>query len=188
MNEPPSRNPAPVGSGGAGAARESAAGVGREAGEPALFDAVLHPHRSLSPFGFVILMTCVGLVSFTAGIVFLLAGAWPVFGFFGLDAALIYIAFRMSYRSGQLHETVRLTRTALTVRRVSPSGAVKSWTFEPYWLRVEMDDPPEHHSQLRLTSHGRALVIGSFLSPAERLDLARALGTALHRQHAAARA
>ena len=188
MNEPPSRNPAPVGSGGAGAARESAAGVGREAGEAALFDAVLHPHRSLSPFGFVILMTCVGLVSFTDGIVFLLAGAWPVFGFFGLDAALIYIAFRMSYRSGQLHETVRLTRTALTVRRVSPSGAVKSWTFEPYWLRVEMDDPPEHHSQLRLTSHGRALVIGSFLSPPERLDLARALETALHRQHAAARA
>ena len=42
-----------------------------------------------------------------------------------------------------------------------------------------MDDPPEHGSQLALASHGRRLTIGSFLSPGERLDLARALRAAL---------
>ena len=30
--------------------------------------------------------------------VFLLAGAWPVFGFFGLDVLLVYWAFRLNYR------------------------------------------------------------------------------------------
>ena len=42
-----------------------------------------------------------------------------------------------------------------------------------------MDDPPDHGSQLILSSHGRSLVVGSFLTPAERLDLARALRHAL---------
>ncbi len=156
-----------------------ALGAGPQASEKSLFDAVLLPYRSLSPLGFVVLMTFVCLVSFTAGIVFLLAGAWPVFGFFGLDVLLIYIAFRASYRSGRLYETVRLTRDALTVQRVFPSGEVKSWTLQPYWLKVEMDESPETRSPLRLVSHGKSLVIGSFLTPTERLELARALRAAL---------
>ena len=53
--------------------------------EPTLFSATLTPHRSLGRTGFVILMLAVGGVSFVAGLVFLIAGAWPVFGFFGLD-------------------------------------------------------------------------------------------------------
>ena len=30
---------------------------------------------------------------------FLLLGAWPVFGFFGLDVLLLYLAFRANYRA-----------------------------------------------------------------------------------------
>lgn len=158
--------------------------TGRREEDAALFDAILHPHRSLSPLGFVVLMAFVCLVSFTAGIAFLIAGAWPVFGFFGLDVLLIYIAFRLSYRSGRLYETLRLTRDSLTVQRFFPSGEVKSWNFQPYWLRVEMDDPPRTDSRLRLTTHGRSLVIGSFLTPTERLEVAEALKAALATQRA----
>jgi uncharacterized membrane protein len=168
-------------------AKEAAAPVPETRGQEedaALFDAILQAHRSLSPLGFVVLMAFVCLVSFTAGIAFLIAGAWPVFGFFGLDVLLIYIAFRLSYRSGRLYETVRLTRDSLTVQRVFPSGEVKSWTFQPYWLRVEMDDPPRPDSRLRLTTHGRSLVIGSFLTPTERLEVAEALKAALATQRA----
>ena len=71
-----------------------------DSGEPTLFSAVLTPHRSLSATGFVIVMALVGGVSFAAGIAFLLMGAWPVFGFFGLDVLLIYLAFRANYRAG----------------------------------------------------------------------------------------
>ncbi len=150
--------------------------------DEALFDAVLHPHRSLSPLGFFILMAVIGGVAFGAGIAFLLMGAWPVFGFLGLDVLLVYIAFRLSYRAARLYETVRLTENELKVQRVNPSGRIKTWTFQPFWLRVEMDDPPRHDSQLVLTSHGRNLVIGAFLTPEERLDLAKALRAALARQ------
>lgn len=145
------------------------------------FDAVLNPHRSLGPRGFLILMLAVGGVSFVAGVVFLLMGAWPVVGFFGLDVLLIYVAFKLNYRSGRLVEAVRLTDSQLHIRRILPNGRTREWSFEPYWVRVEMDDPPEHASQLTLRARGRGLTIGAFLTPEERLQLARALVEALGR-------
>ena len=144
-----------------------------------LFNAVLHPHRSLSPEGFVVLMIAVSLVCFSAGAAFVVMGAWPVLGFFGLDVLLIYVAFRVNYRWGRMYETVILTEDNLTIERVTPDGRINRWRFQPYWLRVSMDDPPYHDSALTITSHGKALVIGAFLTPEERLEVADALREAL---------
>src|SRR5690606_29773979 len=80
---------------------------------PTLFDAELRPHRSLSPRGFLLLMSGVCALSFTGGLAFFLAGAWPVVGFLGADVLLIYLAFRASYRSGCLVERLHLTRDRL---------------------------------------------------------------------------
>lgn len=146
---------------------------------PLHFDAVLHPQRSLSPAGFLALMAVLVAVSFTAGIVFLAMGAWPVFGFFGLDILLLYIAFRLNYRSGRAYQTVQLTDTELIVRDVDPKGRERSWRFEPTWLRVELEEPAGPRSALALCSHGGALIIGAFLTPEEKEDFARALRRAL---------
>jgi uncharacterized membrane protein len=155
------------------------------AGCPApFFDAELRPHRSLGPLGFWLLMTAVSLVCFTAGIAFLLIGAWPVFGFFGLDVLLIYVAFRLSYRSGRLVEFVRLDERILTLVRRQPGGRTETWRFEPFWVRVAMDDPPRHDSRLVLSSHGRHVTFGGFLTPEERLEVATALRAALVRWRA----
>ena len=148
------------------------------------FDAELRPNRSLGPAGFLALMGFLVLVSFAAGAAFALVGAWPVFGFFGLDVLLVYVAFRLNYRSGRLRETIRLDETSLEVRRVQPDGRARSWTFQPYWLRLSEPDPEDPDSHLVLRSHGRSLVVGAFLSPEERADLARALALALARQRA----
>jgi len=149
--------------------------------EPVLFDALLTPHRSLSPRGFVILMSLAALIGFAFGAAFLVMGAWPIFGFCGAEWLLFYICFRLNYRAARLRERVRLTPALLTVERCDPRGRVQSWSFQPYWLRVEMDEAALHGSELALTSHGRRLTIGSFLSPPERLDLAQALRAALVR-------
>ncbi len=143
------------------------------------FDAVLTPHRSLSPLGFYAVMAVAAGASLVLSIAFFLMGAWPVVGFFGLDVALLYIAFRLSYRSGRLTEIVQLTRDALTVRRVAPSGRRSEWRSQPTWLRVEIDDPPRHDSQLVLASHGRRLTVGAFLTAPERFEVAEALRAAL---------
>ena len=144
---------------------------------PCFFDAVLQPHTSLGRQGFLLLMSAVCAVCLAGGAVFLVAGAWPVTGFFGLDAALIYIAFRANYRWARTRETLRLTEDALVVERVDPAGRVERWLFQPGWLRV---DAPNSGS-LVLSSHGRHLAIGAFLTPDERTDLARALNEALAR-------
>src|SRR4051812_2258054 len=102
--------------------------------EDTRFSALLTPHRSLEPKGFMVLMGAVCLVSFGTGLLFYMLGAWPVIGFMGLDVALIYIAFRLNYRAARLYETVDLTRDALTVTRVEPSGKAHVWSFNPYWV------------------------------------------------------
>src|SRR6185437_13935069 len=89
-----------------------------ESSSPILYDAVLSPHRSLPPRGFTYLMLAVAAVSFGISLFFVLHGAWPVTPFFGLDVVLVYLAFRVSYRSARLREEVRLTEDSLTVDRV----------------------------------------------------------------------
>ena len=153
----------------------------REARETLVFDALLTPHRSLSRRGFLIVMAAVCAACLAAGLLFVLVGAWPVVAFLGLVVALIYIAFRINYRHGRTYETLELTPRNLTVRRVDHRGKASSWRFQSTWLQVLLEDPKAHHSRLTLRSHGRKLVIGAFLSPAERLDLATALRCALAR-------
>lgn len=148
---------------------------------PVFFDTVLQPHRSLPPRGFTMLMALTGVLSVSLGTGFVLLGAWPVCGFFGLDVLLLYVAFRHSYRSARQRETVRLTAADLTVERVSVRGERRHWRFQPYWLRVVFEERDEETNRLVLTSHGRSLVVGSFLAPAERRTLAASLKGALGR-------
>lgn len=150
-----------------------------EAAARVFFDAVLHPHRSLGRTGFLVLMGAVALAATVVSLGFLLLGAWPVAGFCGLDVLLLFWAFRASYRSARLYERVRLTGEELTVHRVAWRQPERRWRFQPYWLRVRMDDPPEHESQVRLCSHGRSVTVGAFLTPDERLAFANALRDAL---------
>lgn len=158
----------------------AAAMAGPRAAEgKSLFSAILTPYRSLDPSGFMILMGAVAAVSFAAGAAFYAIGAWPVTGFLGLDALLIYWAFRLSYRSGRLYETVDLTGDMLTVTRVLPSGRARSWTFNPYWARCQLMESARAGRQLCLTSHGKRLIFGRFLSPEEKQDFAEALSGAL---------
>ena len=142
-------------------------------GERQIFlEAVLYPYRSLSRRGFILFMAALAAASLIAGVTCLAVGAWPIFGFFGLDVALVYVAFRVNYRSARQYERVRLTERSLTVERVSARGRSRRWRFEPYWIRVVFDETDETNS-LALASHGRTLVLGSFLAPDMRRESCR---------------
>ena len=143
------------------------------------FRAILHPHRSLDPRGFLILMLAIGTISFVMGVVFLSMGAWPVFGFFGLDVLLIYVAFRLNYRSGRAYEVVELTPAVLTLTLVEPSGRQKSFEFNPYWVRVRLSERPDGRTNLRIASHGREFEFARCLNDDERREFARVLEGAL---------
>jgi uncharacterized membrane protein len=148
--------------------------------EPTLFSAVLTPHRSLGRTGFIVLMCLIGGISFVAGLVFFIAGAWPVMGFFGLDVLLIYVAFKVSYRSAAAYEQVTMTPSTLTVRKVSHRGRVAEWTLNPLWVRLQREANEEFGiERLFLVSRGRRLPVATFLGPAEKASFANALSAAL---------
>jgi uncharacterized membrane protein len=149
--------------------------------EPPFFERVLMPHRSLPPRGFHALMAVLFCISVAVGIGFVSAGAWPVCGFFGLDVALIWLAFRLSYRSARRSETLRLREDTFTVERVDIYGERRTWRFQPFWLRVILEERPDESNRLLLASHGRSLVIADFLGPPMRRELAATLRDALAR-------
>ena len=148
--------------------------------EPTIFSAVITPQRSLSATGFLVLMLCIGGVSFASGMLFLLLGAWPVFGFLGLDVLLIYVAFRANFRSARAYEEVTVTASELIVRKVSQHGKVREWTLNPLWVRLDRIVHDEFGiERLFLVSRGRRLSIAGFLSPDEKASFAQALSAAL---------
>jgi len=149
------------------------------------FERELLPHRSLPPRGFHLLIGLLGLVSLGVGIGFVALGAWPICGFFGLDVAALYLAFRLSYRSARQREVLRLAGDDFTVERIDIYGERREWRFQPFWLRVILEERPDESNRLLVTSHGRSLVIGDFLGSPVRRELAHSLRAALARWRAA---
>jgi uncharacterized membrane protein len=148
--------------------------------EPTIFSATLTPHRSLGRVGFLILMLLFGAASFITGMMFIVIGAWPVFGFFGLDVLLLYWAFRLNYRHAAAYEQVTITSSALKVRKVSHLGRVREWVLNPLWVRLDKIELEEFGiDRLFLVSRGKKLAIASFLGPNEKASFAKELGQAL---------
>ncbi len=148
----------------------------------ALFSATLLPHRSLSRKGFITLMLATGSASLATGVAFAMRGAWPVTGFSALVVVLLYLAFRLNYRSARLSERIVLGERELRITRLHPSGERESWSFNPYWVNFQHLRRDYEADELSLASHGRKLVFGAFLSDSEKDSFAAALNAALARQ------
>ena len=148
--------------------------------EPTIFSATLTPHRSLGRVGLMILMVLFGGISFVTGMLFLVIGAWPVLGFFGLDVLLLYWAFRLNYRHADAYEQVTVTPSTLKVRKVSHLGRAREWVLNPLWVRLDMTEIHEFGiERLFLITRGKQLSIASFLGPDEKASFAKELGNAL---------
>jgi uncharacterized membrane protein len=148
--------------------------------EPTIFSATITPHRSLSRTGFLVLMLAIGGISFAAGVAFLMAGAWPVLGFFGLEFAIVYWAFRANYRAAKAYEEVTVTASELTVRKVSSRGRIREWTANPVWVRLDRVTHAEYGTErLVLVSRGQRVPVAGFLGPQEKDSFAHALAAAL---------
>ena len=147
--------------------------------EPGAFHAVLTPYRSLGPSGFLALMIAFGAMGFVTGVVFLIAGAWPVLGFFGVDVLLVYVAFKLNYRSGRLYETVDVTPAKFSWTRVHPSGRQEQFDCNPHWARLNFREWPDGRTALSIAAEGKELAFARFLTDDERRDLASALRAAL---------
>lgn len=149
---------------------------------PFLFEAILRPRRSLGRRGITILSAVVGVVSLANGMIFWLAGAWPVVGFCGVDAALLWFLLNLNMRRAeQRYEAIRLGEDALTIEHGDHRGVFARFALPPGWLRVDTDDSEFGQSRVTVSVRGQTIAIGLFLSPVERRQLAAALRAALVR-------
>jgi uncharacterized membrane protein len=145
-----------------------------------VFEATLRPHRSLGRDGFRLMMTLCCASAIFSSIPFILLGAWPVAGFYGLDVLALFIAFKINYRCARAEERVRLTYVEFLLRKITHSGEMKEWRFNPLWSRLTLDEDEVFGAlRLQVVSRGHTVPIGDFLAPPQRRDLADALGAAL---------
>jgi uncharacterized membrane protein len=138
------------------------------------FATSLSPHRSLSPEGFKWVIRGAVAANLVIGVPLLILGAWPVMGFMGLDILLLWWLFKRSYLDARRSETLVLTDSELLVDRVAPDGEREEHRLDAYWLRLDVTE-----ERLVVISKGNRLVIGRFLSPDARLELAEQLKAAL---------
>lgn len=143
------------------------------------FDALIEPNPPLKTRHMFLVVFGIALVSFIAGVLFVLRGAWPVTPFFGADVLLLYWAFVMVRERARRSERITLTSEKLVVERKAVGRKPVQHQLNPYWLRVEHDDPERMGAELALVSHGKRLVVGGFLGADERANLADALRAAL---------
>ena len=146
-----------------------------------LFEALLYPHRSLSERGLLILT--IGTIAIIAlwGGLFLILGAWPIFGFVGGEWLLFWWLLRTHFRGDRRAERIRLYADRLLVQQIDAKGRVAEATFEPYWLQVVLHERGFENPALLLRSHGKAVEIGAFLGAGERRQFAEQLQAALAR-------
>lgn len=147
--------------------------------ERVLFDATLRPNPPMSMAALKLVVCAVAAINLGFGLLFVLQGAWPVTPFMGVDVLFLAWALNATRIAANAFERVRLTPVVLSILRHSPTGRENTVSMNPYWVRVDMEDPPQRTSPLLLRSHGRALQIGRFLAPPDRLSVARALRAAL---------
>ena len=148
--------------------------------EEPVFDALLTPHRSLGRTGFLVVMGICAFVWLSSGVFFLSKGAWPVFGFFGLDVILLWLAFKWNYRAARAREEVRLWRHDMLIRKIAPSGRAEEHRFNPFWTRFLVSRHDEIGvTDMNVVGEGRNVSIGSFLNPDDRDSFAKAFSAAL---------
>lgn len=127
-----------------------------------------------------VLLLCVAVGGMVTSLPFVLIGAWPVAGFFGMDVLMVYLAFRASFRAAKAYEDISVTPLELLLQKVSPRGDRREWRFNPVWVRLDRQEHEEFGTQrLDLISRGDRVEVAGFLGPEAKAEFADRLGRAL---------
>lgn len=137
-----------------------------------------HPHRSLGPQGYRVLLGAVIAANAAGAIVFAAAGAWPVSGFMGLDVLALYLALHFSRAQTRAYERITISSRAFTVERCDARGNRTESTLPSYWARVHFEGD-ENSGDITVRSHGKSITVGEHLPGPERHLFAETLKKAL---------
>lgn len=147
-----------------------------------VFSAELHPYRSLGRNGHRIFFLIAGALSVAHMAVFMISGAWPVVMFFGADFLILFGAFWLNNRAARAKEIVSLSRTNISIRKITPSGKETEYAFNPFWARFLVSRKPKIGiTAMHVRGNGRETDVGTFLPLDDRERFASAFSGALAR-------
>jgi uncharacterized membrane protein len=146
-----------------------------------LFEAVIVPHRSLSPRALAALLGVIVVLAGATAAAAVSQGAWPVGGFTIIELGLAALLFRLNARAAREAELILLSESGLRIIRTDAKGSRRETVLSPQWLRVRLTDRPGRVPLLSLAARGADEEIGRCLGEGEKRELAAALEEALHR-------
>lgn len=150
--------------------------------DPVTFEAVCTANQSLGDRGMTAIAVFVVAASTAVATLFSVLGAWPVVGFAGAEVLLVLGLLSLHRRGGRrAMEVVVLAGGRLVVRRTDTRGRREELAFDPYWVRVSLQERRGTASRLMLNERQRGIEVGGLLGDAERRELAATLADALRR-------
>jgi uncharacterized membrane protein len=152
---------------------------------PLFMDAVITPHRSLTPRGAVMLIGAVTLFDAGMAAVFVAVGAAPIPIFFAIGLFAMVIALIASHRASQRRECIQVSAAEVRVVEQERGGEQLVWVSPTAFTRVSFSDGEDHdETALRLHLSDKAHPVAQALTRRERREFARALEAALQRARA----
>lgn len=147
---------------------------------PPVFEAMSTPPHGISRDAILRIGLLLGGAALLCGIGFAWLGAWPVFGFLGVEVLLVLALLSSHARwSSRAFERVRLAEGRLMIERDNGRGRRETTTLDAYWVRPQWIESAPGEGRLLLSARGGRVEIGVFLSGAERRSLHAALDAAL---------
>ena len=136
---------------------------------------IIRPNRSLTWKQTKIVYFCIASYSLSIAGVLAVMGFWPVLPFAGGEIAVLGIAFYVNALAGTSVQVVTVGGDVVKVEKERPGPRCK-WLFQRAWARVDIDwSAGDRSSRLVVRSHGNHVVLGEFLTEAERERLAATL-------------
>lgn len=150
-------------------------------GAPTLiFEALIVPHRSLSPRGRAVLLGVIGFLTALMALRFWLIGAWPVLFFSAAEVALVVFLIRLNVTRARASELLLLDEVSFRVVRTNPRGVRTERVLPAAWLGVALEPRRGRSPALWLISGREREEIGQALGEKAKRDLAAALSGTLH--------
>ena len=146
------------------------------------FSRVARRNNSLSSSGRVFAFGFIFVVSVGIACAFAALGAWLILPFAGLEMLVLFWAFHHVERHATDYERIAIAgdKVSIEIREV---GRARHHELSRYWAQVVVS---RDGARLALRSHGREVEIGRHRNDAQRLALAREIGSELRAEAATA--
>jgi uncharacterized membrane protein len=170
------------------AVSQTATGCGKLAAEgpmdatdDLLFQAVVMPHRSLSPRGLRVLIAAICGSSLLITTLFFIMGAWPIAGFSGVEITLAVLLLRLNAREARRSEVIMLTPGQIRVIRTDVKGRRSERQMDASWLNVVVQERAARVPALLLCSRHAQEEVAREIGEVAKRELADGLAAALYR-------